>query len=49
MKTKVFLKYFVSACRDIKKTWNVMKDKIGKSKIKLRNLPRKLTINRLDF
>ena len=33
---------------DIKKTWNVMKDKIGKSKIKPRNLPRKLTINNVD-
>ena len=33
---------------DIKKTWNVMKDIIGKSKIKSRNLPRKLTINKVD-
>ena len=33
---------------DIKKTWNVMKDIIGKSKIKSTNLPRKLTINKVD-
>ena len=30
------------------KTWNVMKDIIGKSKIKKTNLPRKLTINKVD-
>ena len=29
------------------KTWNVMKDIIGKSKIKLTNLPRKLTLNKV--
>ena len=33
---------------DIKKTWNVMKDIIGKSKIKLTNLPCKFTINKVD-
>ena len=33
---------------DIKKTWKVMKDIIGKSKIKSTNLPRKLTINKVD-
>ena len=32
---------------DIKKTWNVMKDIIGKSKIKLTNLPLKLTITKV--
>ena len=31
-----------------KKTWNVMKDVIGKSKIKSTNLPRKLAINKVD-
>ena len=29
------------------KTWNVMKDITGKSKIKLTNLPRKLTFNKV--
>ena len=33
---------------DIKKTWTVMKDIIAKSKIKSTNLPRKLTINKVD-
>ena len=33
---------------DIKKTWNVMKDIIGKSKANWTNLPRKLTINKVD-
>ena len=33
---------------DVKKTWNVMKDMIGKIKIKATNLPRKLTINEVD-
>ena len=33
---------------DIKKAWNVMKDLIGKSKIKSTNLPRKLAINKVD-
>ena len=33
---------------DIKKTWNVMKDIIGKSKIISTNLPRKLTIKKVD-
>ena len=33
---------------DIKKTWNVMKGVVGKSKIKSTNLPRKLTINKVD-
>ena len=33
---------------DIKKTWNVMKDIIGKSKIKSTDLQRKLTINKVD-
>ena len=32
----------------LKKTGNVMKDIIGKSKIKSTNLPRKLTINKVD-
>ena len=30
------------------KKWNVTKDIIGKSKIKSTNLPRKLTINKVD-
>ena len=34
--------------RHQKKTWNVMKDIIGKSKIKSTNLLRKLTINKVD-
>ena len=33
---------------DIKQTWSVMKDIIGKSKIKSTNLPRKLTINKVN-
>ena len=33
---------------DIKKTWNVMKDISRKSKVKSTNLPRKLTINKVD-
>ena len=33
---------------DIKKTCNVMKDIIRKSKVKSTNLPRKLTINKVD-
>ena len=33
---------------DIKKTWNVLKDIIGKWKIKLTNLPLKLTVNKVD-
>ena len=33
---------------EILKTWNVMKDIIGKSKIKSTNLPRKFTINKVD-
>ena len=32
---------------DIKKTWNVMKDIIGESKMKSTNLPCKLTINKV--
>ena len=32
----------------LKKTWNVMKDIIAKSKIKSTNFPRKLTINKVD-
>ena len=33
---------------DIKKTWKVMEDIIGKSKIKLTNLPSRVTINKVD-
>ena len=33
---------------DVKKTWTVMIDIIGKSKIKSTNLPRKLRINKVD-
>ena len=33
---------------DIKKTWNVMKNIIGKSNIRSTNLSRKLTINKVD-
>ena len=33
---------------DIEKTWNFMKDIIGKAKIKSTNLPRKRTINKVD-
>ena len=34
---------------DIKKTWNVMKDIIGKSKIKSTNRPRKLELTKWMF
>ena len=34
---------------DVKKTWNVMKDIIGKSKTKSTNLSCKLTINKVDL
>ena len=34
---------------DVKKTWNVMKDIIGKSKTKSTNLTCKLTINNVDL
>ena len=34
--------------RDVKKTFNIAKDIIRKSKIKSTNLPRKLTINKLN-
>ena len=33
---------------NIKKTWNVMKNIIGKLKIKSTNLPRKITVNKVD-
>ena len=32
----------------IKKTWNIIKDITAKSKIKSTNLPRKLTIDKVD-
>ena len=37
-----YSKKLLKCTEDIKKTWNVMKDTIGKSKIKSPNLPRKL-------
>ena len=37
---------FLKCAGDVEKTWNFMKDIIGKSKIKSTNLPHKLTINK---
>ena len=48
---KIFLKQLnklLKCIGDIKKTWNVMKNINGKSKIKSTNLPCKLTINEVD-
>ena len=39
---------YLNVLKILKKTWNVMKDIIGKSKIKSTNFPRKLTINKVD-
>ena len=52
IKKKARKKYYsnklLKCTGDIKKTWNVMKDIIGKSKIKSTNLPCKLAINKVD-
>ena len=42
---------YLNVLEILKKTWNVMimKDIIGKSKIKSTNLPCKLTINKIDI
>ena len=39
---------YLNVIEMLKKTWNVMKDIIAKSKIKSTNFPRKLTINKVD-
>ena len=39
---------YLNVLEILKKTWNVMKHITGKSKIKSTNLPRRLTINKVD-
>ena len=39
---------YLNVLEILKKIWNVMKDTIGKSTIGSTNLPRKLTINKVD-
>ena len=43
-----YSKKLLKCTGDIKKTWNVMKDIIGKAKLKSTNFPCKLTINKVD-
>ena len=47
-KKTYYSKKLIKCAGNIKKAWNVMKDIIGKSKIKLTNLPHKVTINKVD-